>query len=64
MTEAESSSVVNAARRVAVIGGGITGLAAAHRLVSRSDNVEVVIFEGSHRLGGIIRTEVADGFLM
>lgn len=64
MTEAASSSVVKSARRVAVIGGGITGLAAAQRLVSFSANVEVVIFEGSHRLGGIIRTEVADGFLM
>lgn len=50
--------------RVAVIGGGITGLAAAHRLVSQSKNVQVTLFESSKRLGGIIRTEEADEFLM
>jgi oxygen-dependent protoporphyrinogen oxidase len=52
------------ALRVAVVGGGITGLAAAHRLASQSSSVQVTLFEASHRLGGIIRTEEADGFLM
>ena len=47
-----------------MIGGGITGLAAAQRLVSRSNNVQVVLLESSRRLGGIIRTEAADGYLM
>lgn len=51
-------------RRVAVIGGGITGLAAAQRLVSSSDTTSVVLLESSRRLGGIIRTESADEFLM
>ena len=64
MIEAASGPVTKPIRRVAVIGGGITGLAAAQRLVSSCDNIEVVIFEASRRLGGIIRTEVADGFLM
>lgn len=64
MTEAESSPGRKLIRRVAVIGGGITGLAAAQRLVSSCENTEVVILEASRRLGGIIRTEVADGFLM
>ena len=64
MTEAESTSGLKLTRRVAVIGGGIAGLAAAQRLVSTCKNIEVVIFEASRRLGGIIRTEVADGFLM
>ncbi len=64
MTEAESPSGLKLTRRVAVIGGGIAGLAAAQRLVSTCENSEVVIFEASRRLGGIIRTEVADGFLM
>jgi oxygen-dependent protoporphyrinogen oxidase len=50
--------------QVAVIGGGITGMAAAQRLVSRSDRVDVTLFEASQRFGGIIRTEEADGFLM
>ena len=64
MIEATSGPVAKPMRRVAVIGGGITGLAAAQRLVSSCDDIEVVIFEASRRLGGIIRTEVADGFLM
>ena len=60
-----SSDPISADRiRVAVIGGGITGLAAAQRLVSGSDQVHVTIFEASQRLGGHIRTEDADGFLL
>ena len=64
MTETVSGRVAPALRRVAVIGGGITGLAAAQRLASRSDGINVVVLESSQRLGGIIRTETADGFLM
>lgn len=64
MIDAASSPAAKRVRRVAVIGGGITGLAAAQRLISSSDDIQVVIFEASRRLGGIIRTEVADGFLM
>lgn len=36
--------------RVAVVGGGIAGLAAAHELVSAG--VEVLVLEGSDRIGG------------
>lgn len=44
--------------RLAVIGGGITGLAAAHRVVERArGRVEVALFEASDRLGGVIETE-------
>ncbi|MCA9009372.1 MAG: protoporphyrinogen oxidase [Planctomycetaceae bacterium] len=64
MTEKVSGRTAPMLRRVAVIGGGITGLAAAQRLASRSDNTHIVVFESSQRLGGIIRTETADGFLM
>ena len=64
MTESASSTAASKTLRVAVIGGGITGLAVAQRLVSRSENVQVVLLESSRRLGGIIRTEAADGFLM
>lgn len=44
--------------RVAVVGGGITGLAAAHglRLWAQSVGAEVTLFEASHRLGGVIRS--------
>ncbi len=56
-------------RRVVVIGGGISGLAAAHRLVERSaqsenNKPEILLLEASSRLGGVIRTERRDGFLL
>lgn len=45
-------------RRLVVIGGGITGLAAAYRAVEvGGDSVEVRLLEASDRLGGVIRTE-------
>ncbi|KXU37036.1 hypothetical protein AXK12_02410 [Cephaloticoccus capnophilus] len=44
---------------VAVIGGGITGLAAAHRLAARG--VRVRLFEKSERAGGVIGTEQSEG---
>jgi oxygen-dependent protoporphyrinogen oxidase len=56
------------ATRVAVIGGGISGLAAAHRLVEQNarskTKMEVVLLEASGRMGGVIRTEQRDGFLL
>lgn len=55
-------------RRIVIIGGGISGLAAAHRLTERraSENLplEILLLEGSGRLGGIIRTHRRDGFLL
>jgi protoporphyrinogen/coproporphyrinogen III oxidase len=42
--------------RVAVVGGGITGLAAAHALATRPDPPEVVLYEADDRLGGKIAT--------
>ncbi len=47
------------ARRVAVVGGGITGLAAAHAL--QAAGAEVVLLEAGDRLGGKIHTEDFDG---
>lgn len=52
------------AANIAVVGGGITGLAAAHRLLSGGQHIRISLFESSRRVGGIIRTEEADGFLM
>lgn len=45
-----------------VVGGGITGLAAAYQLTRAG--VPVLIVEASERLGGKIRTEQIDGFLV
>lgn len=51
-------------RRIAVIGGGITGLAAAHRLRELEPNSEVTVIEAGPRLGGSLYTERRDGFLL
>lgn len=57
-----------AARRVAVIGGGLSGLAAAHRLIELSRDqrapVEITLFESSARLGGIVGTRQIGDFLV
>jgi len=47
---------------VAVVGGGIAGLSAAHAL--HGLGVPYRVLEASHRLGGVIRTESASGFVM
>jgi protoporphyrinogen/coproporphyrinogen III oxidase len=48
---------------IAVIGAGITGLAAAYRLTQRGHAVR--LFEASPRAGGVIRSErTADGWLI
>ena len=54
--------------KVAIVGAGIAGLAAAHRVVEwsreRSRPVDLVVFEAADRLGGTIQTERHDGFLV
>jgi oxygen-dependent protoporphyrinogen oxidase len=62
---------VNGPRHIAVVGGGIAGLAAAHAAIE--GGAQVTLFEASARLGGMIRTtpfagrpaidEGADAFL-
>ena len=50
--------------RIAIIGGGISGLAAAFELEtdrSAGVDVEYVLYEASPRLGGVLRTEYIDG---
>jgi protoporphyrinogen/coproporphyrinogen III oxidase len=55
-------------KKVAIIGGGISGLAAAYTLQeqARSQHQEVAftLFESSSNLGGKIITEKADGFVI
>lgn len=50
------------ASQVVVVGGGISGLAAAHRL--QTAGAKVVVVEESPRLGGKVLTEHVDGFLV
>ena len=49
---------------IVVIGGGISGLAAAHRLIELNPTAHVTLLEASSRLGGTIRTDERDGFLL
>lgn len=52
-------------KRVVIIGGGIAGLAAAYSLREHSDvPFEIRILERKDRLGGNIRTERVNGFLI
>lgn len=50
--------------RVVVVGGGVAGLAAALRVLDTRPDVELTLVEASPRTGGIIRTEVADGYVL
>ncbi|MGH7891701.1 MAG: protoporphyrinogen oxidase, partial [Thermodesulfobacteriota bacterium] len=55
-------------KRVIVIGGGITGLSAAHRLAElRSDrnlDLDILLLEKSDKPGGVISTIEKDGFIV
>jgi len=54
--------------RIVIVGGGIAGLAAAHRLIeisaSRGKVIDLVLVEARDRLGGTVVTEHVDGYLV
>jgi oxygen-dependent protoporphyrinogen oxidase len=52
------------AQRVAVIGGGVTGLSAAFRLRELAPELGVQLIEASDRPGGVIQTEQQQGFTL
>jgi oxygen-dependent protoporphyrinogen oxidase len=54
-------------KRVAIVGGGVAGLAAAYELARLARNgaaVQGVLFEASTRLGGIVETVREGGFVI
>jgi protoporphyrinogen/coproporphyrinogen III oxidase len=63
-----TAPIVAGARRIVVVGGGITGLAAAHAALGRGREtgrrVAVTLLERSTRFGGNLVTERVDGFLL
>jgi oxygen-dependent protoporphyrinogen oxidase len=59
-----TSSNPSAAPRIAVIGGGISGLAAAHRIHELLPHAELKLFEAGPRVGGLLETVERDGFLI
>src|SRR6185369_4935404 len=50
--------------KIVIVGGGISGLAAAHRVHELNPSIKVTVLEASPRLGGTIQTEHRDGFLI
>ena len=54
-------------RRIAIVGGGIAGVTAAYELAKQARagaEIEVVLFEASPRLGGIVETVREGGFIV
>ena len=62
------TETTTAAQGIVVVGGGIAGLAAAHRVLelsaARGERVPLSIVEAGTRLGGTIASERIDGFLV
>ncbi len=55
-------------KKIAVIGGGISGLAASHQLLklknSKKNDFDFTLFERGSRLGHAIQSECVDGFVL
>lgn len=53
-------------KRVAILGGGISGLTVAHRLepYARAGDLEVHLIEARGRLGGVIQTDTGHGAIL
>lgn len=68
INDAMTSERTDSMKRVIVVGGGITGLAAAHRVqeVAQAQrmSVDVRLLEARDSIGGTIQTTQQDGFLI
>jgi oxygen-dependent protoporphyrinogen oxidase len=51
-------------KRLAIIGGGITGLTAAWEASRSGAEIEITLIESDARLGGKLRTDWVEGFLL
>lgn len=49
--------------RIAIAGGGISGLSLAYALLEKNPSLDVQVFEADSRVGGKVFTEKAGGFL-
>src|SRR5260221_5296407 len=55
---------MSAMKSIVIVGGGIAGLAAAHRLARETRGAAVTLIESEARLGGKILTERVGGFVL
>ena len=46
--------MIDKINRIVVVGGGISGLAVAHRLNELGQSQQIILIEASNRLGGTI----------
>ncbi|MEX2357324.1 MAG: protoporphyrinogen oxidase, partial [Pirellulaceae bacterium] len=51
-------------KRVAVVGGGISGLAAVHHLRELDPSLQVDLYEGEDKLGGVLQTTRTPEYLL
>ncbi|NRA33957.1 MAG: protoporphyrinogen oxidase [Polyangiaceae bacterium] len=51
-------------KKIVIVGGGITGLAAAYQLLKSGTDADVTLVEASDRVGGIVQTEHVEGFVI
>ena len=56
-TESPKTSTAGAVQDVAVLGGGVTGLATTYYLSQQFPNARITLFEASSNLGGWLRSK-------
>ena len=64
MTSPLKGTLTRAPFRVVILGGGVSGLSAAHSLISscKNDQLDVTLLESSSRVGGWVNTKTySDG---
>ncbi len=59
-TGLSAANVNHEATDIAILGGGITGLASAHFLSKSLPNAKITLFEASSRLGGWLHSRQVD----
>ncbi|MCI0447956.1 oleate hydratase, partial [bacterium] len=51
-------------KSVAILGAGISGLCTAYYLIKQKPGLQLTIFDGRERPGGVIKSEKVDGFII
>ncbi|MEW6272215.1 MAG: protoporphyrinogen oxidase, partial [Thermodesulfobacteriota bacterium] len=66
MSAAGGNAPARRPARLVVVGGGVTGLAAAHRALERTPRgeLDVVVLEATARVGGVVATQRRGGFVV